>query len=78
MRDRDLVEIEFRDHVEDAHHGVTCYVWGRVISHTAKEIVVRPWHAAFRSKKAQLANSTDYTILRSAIRAVRKLEYVND
>jgi hypothetical protein len=75
MHKNDLVEIEFRDHVENSTRGVTCFTWGRIQSHNTKEVVIRSWHAAFRSKRDRDANSTDITILRSAIVAVRKLEY---
>ena len=74
MRVGNLVEVTFRDHVEHARRSVRCVVWGRVAAIDTQVIVVRCWHAAFRSARDRQANSTEYTILRSAVEKIRRLE----
>lgn len=69
----DEIAIDFLDHAEASHGPVEFSVYGRVLSQTPTHIVVACWVYSDPAKriKADDYNVTQFTIVRSTIRAIR-------
>ena len=75
MKAGDVVAIQFLDHVESGHGAKAerFVVYGRVVKVDARAIIVASWaYSAVRRRCDH--NTTTYTILRSCVEKVTRLE----
>lgn len=78
MKRGDIVAITFLDHVEsgDGAKAARFVVYGRVVRVDRLAVIVASWAYASRAKRCD-HNTTTYTILRSCITRIDKLERIS-
>lgn len=69
----DIVECRFLDHCEGSTDPVEFCVWGRVSDNKKVSITIQTWGYSDGDPEVHDHNSVCYTIVKSAIRAIRVL-----
>lgn len=72
IRKGQIVAVDFLDHVEGADHPLAFTVYGRVGCVTPQSITVDSWCYADKTQASD-QNVGRFTIVRSAIRGIRRL-----
>lgn len=68
------MEVEFLDHVEDGGEPLRFEVWGRLVVNGRKHYEILSWANADNGVEALAANEKRWTIVKSAVLRIIKLE----